>query len=158
MDTSLWHLKGKWLSGFAIYEGWRNQWIQRSMSVAAFDFLLEKDFPCQNKEVNKFMTKSIYYMCGRYLYVIMHCNSILHETRNKYAILKIWQFRVFEQRNYEYLLSKKFPYSELFWSAFFSHFPASISPYSVQMRENAGKMRTRITPDTDTFYTVLNLR
>ena len=44
------------------------------------------------------------------------------------------------------------------------HFPAfsrirteygdRISPYSVQMRENAGKMRTRITPKTDTFYTV----
>ena len=29
-----------------------------------------------------------------------------------------------------------------------------ISPYSVQMRENAGKMRTRITPNTDTFYAV----
>ena len=29
-----------------------------------------------------------------------------------------------------------------------------ISPYSVRMRENAGKMRTRITPNTDTFYAV----
>ena len=27
-----------------------------------------------------------------------------------------------------------------------------ISPYSVGTRENAGKMRTRITPNTDTFY------
>ena len=27
-----------------------------------------------------------------------------------------------------------------------------ISPYSVQMRENAGKMQTRLTPITDTFY------
>ena len=27
-----------------------------------------------------------------------------------------------------------------------------ISPYSVQMRESEGKMRTRITPNTDTFY------
>ena len=27
----------------------------------------------------------------------------------------------------------------------------SISPYSVQMRENAGKMPTRITPNTDSF-------
>ena len=26
--------------------------------------------------------------------------------------------------------------------------------YSVQMRENAEKMRTRITPNTDTFYAV----
>ena len=35
-----------------------------------------------------------------------------------------------------------------------------ISPYSVRMLENAGKMRTRITPKTDTFYAVnaANLR
>ena len=31
----------------------------------------------------------------------------------------------------------------------------SISPYSARMRENAGKMRTRITPNTDSFYAVL---
>ena len=30
----------------------------------------------------------------------------------------------------------------------------SISLYSVQMQKNAGKMRSRITPNTDTFYTV----
>ena len=30
----------------------------------------------------------------------------------------------------------------------------SISPYSVRMRENAGKMRTRITANTDSFYAV----
>ena len=29
-----------------------------------------------------------------------------------------------------------------------------ISPYSVQMQKNAGKMRTRITLNTDTFYAV----
>ena len=29
-----------------------------------------------------------------------------------------------------------------------------ISPYSVRMQENAGKMRTRITPNTDSFYVV----
>ena len=46
-------------------------------------------------------------------------------------------------------LLKKWPYSELFWSAFSPHFP-----YSVRMRENAGKMRTRVTPNTDTFYPV----
>ena len=52
-------------------------------------------------------------------------------------------------------LRKKSPYSELFWSIFFPHFPAfSISPYSVRMWENAGKIRTRITPNTDTFYAV----
>ena len=54
-------------------------------------------------------------------------------------------------------LRKKSPYSGLFWSAFFPHFPAfglRISPYSVRMRENAGKMQTRITPNTETFYAV----
>ena len=59
-------------------------------------------------------------------------------------------------------LRKKCPYSELFWSAFFPYFPAfglnkeryNISPYSVQIWENAGKMRTRIIPNTDTFYAV----
>ena len=30
-----------------------------------------------------------------------------------------------------------------------------ISPYSVRMRENAGKKRTKVTPNTDTFYTVI---
>ena len=30
----------------------------------------------------------------------------------------------------------------------------SITPYSVQMRENTGKMRSRITPNMDTFYAV----
>ena len=29
-----------------------------------------------------------------------------------------------------------------------------ISPYSVQMRQNAGKMRTRRTQNTDTYYAV----
>ena len=37
---------------------------------------------------------------------------------------------------------------------FFPAFSRIISPYSVRMRENAGKMRTRITPNTDTFYAV----
>ena len=29
-----------------------------------------------------------------------------------------------------------------------------ISPYSLRMRENAGKMRSRVTQNTDTFYAV----
>ena len=32
----------------------------------------------------------------------------------------------------------------------------SISPYSVLMRKNPGKTRTRITPNTDSFYAVVN--
>ena len=59
-----------------------------------------------------------------------------------------------------YILRKKYPYSELFWSSLFPHFPhldwiRSISPYSVRMRENAGKMRIRVTLNTDSFYAVL---
>ena len=57
-------------------------------------------------------------------------------------------------------LPKKCPYSELFWSTFFPHFPTfglntdRYSPYLVRIRANVGKMRTRITPNTDTFYAV----
>ena len=39
------------------------------------------------------------------------------------------------------------------------HFPAFScirTLYSVRMRENAGKMRNRITPNTDAFYTVID--
>ena len=46
-----------------------------------------------------------------------------------------------------FTLHKRCPYSELFWSAFFPHFPV-FSP-------NAGKIRNRITPNTDPFYEVL---
>ena len=57
-------------------------------------------------------------------------------------------------------LRKKSLYSELFWSTFFPDFPAlglnTISPYSIRMRENSGKMRSRIIPNTDSFYAVLN--
>ena len=51
-------------------------------------------------------------------------------------------------------LRKKCPYSELFWSGFFPHsdaFPA------FGRIENAGKIRTRITLNTDTFYTVFGI-
>ena len=46
-----------------------------------------------------------------------------------------------------------------FWSVF-SHIRTEygeilrMSPYSVRMRENLGRMQTRITPNTDTFYAV----
>ena len=56
-------------------------------------------------------------------------------------------------------LRKKCPYSELLWSAF-SCIRAEygeilrISPYSVQMPENAEKMAIRTTPNTNTFYAV----
>ena len=62
-------------------------------------------------------------------------------------------------------LHKKFSNSELFWSAFpaFSCIRTecgeirSITPYSVRMRENVGKMWTRITPNTDSFHAIHHL-
>ena len=56
------------------------------------------------------------------------------------------------KKNQQALLREKCPYSELFWSAF-SHIRIeyreiqNISPYSV-------RMRTRITPNMDSFYAV----
>ena len=35
-------------------------------------------------------------------------------------------------------------------------FPLRISPYSLRMRVNAGKMWTRITPNTGSFYAMYN--
>ena len=61
-------------------------------------------------------------------------------------------------------LRKKCPYLELFWSSFFPKFSRigteygeilRVSAYSLRMRENARKMRTRITPNTDVFYVVV---
>ena len=52
----------------------------------------------------------------------------------------------------QYTLRKKCPYLELFWSAF-SHIRTE---YGEKNREYlTGKMRTRITPNTDTFYAVI---
>ena len=55
--------------------------------------LVERSFPCQSEDINKFMTKQIYYMCGIYLYVIIHHNSTVHEIRND-ATLTIQPFTV----------------------------------------------------------------
>ena len=45
---------------------------------------------------------------------------------------------------------------ELFWSAFFPHFPAfGLNTDSVRMGKNVGKLRTSITPNTNPFNAVL---
>ena len=41
------------------------------------------------------------------------------------------------------------------WSIDFEQNSLRISPYSVRMGENVGKMWTRITPNTDTLYEVI---
>ena len=53
-------------------------------------------------------------------------------------------------------LPEKCPYSELFWSAF-PVFGLNTERYEVSFRIQAecGKMQTRVTPNTDTFYAVL---
>ena len=57
-------------------------------------------------------------------------------------------------------LRKKCPYSELLWSAFSRigteyREMRSISPY-FRIQSKCGKIRTRITPNTDTVYPVLS--
>ena len=56
-------------------------------------------------------------------------------------------------------LRKKSPYSELLWSTFFMHFPAfglNAERYGVSLRiqYECRKMRTRKSPNTDTFDAV----
>ena len=80
----------------------------------------------------------------------------------------------------KYSLCEKWPCSEFFWSVFSSILTEygevrSISPYSVQMRENTdqknskyglplriyskcGKIRTRKTPNMDTFHAVILIK
>ena len=103
------------------------------------------------------------------LFAIFFLNNceLRYCTSFKAIYLRILQYHEKVSLNTCLTLRKKCPYSELFWSAFFPHFPAfglnterygvigSISPYSVRTRENAGKMRTRITPNTDSLYAVL---
>ena len=74
--------------------------------------------------------------------------------RNRFQarLIKLGIFQKFQQYSPYVLhlqdsLRKKCSYSELFLYVF--------SLYSVRMRKNAGKMRTRITPNTDTFYAVI---
>ena len=59
-------------------------------------------------------------------------------------------------------LRKKCPYSELFWTAFFPHFPAFRlnTPYLSVFSSNAGKCRKKAdqnNSETDSLYAVINL-
>ena len=66
-----------------------------------------------------------------------------------------------DQNKEDYPLREKCPNTEFCWSVF-SRIRTeygeiqSISLYLVRMQENAGKIRTRIIPNTDTFYAVLH--
>ena len=61
------------------------------------------------------------------------------------SILDIW----LASEHASELLRKKCPYSELFWSAF-----SRIYSVSLRIQSECGKMRTRLSPNTNTFHPV----
>ena len=92
---------------------------------------------------------------AQYYPVIFSSNSF-HETNEGLQINDLVTYFWTESIT----LHKKSPfrnYSGLHFSRIFPHpdWIRSISPYSVRMRENPRKMRTRITPNTDSFYAVV---
>ena len=52
------------------------------------------------------------------------------------------------------IVREKCPYSELFWSAFSLIRTDNGEYLSLRIQSECGKMQTRITPNTDTFYPV----
>ena len=66
-------------------------------------------------------------------------------TSNTYAVLKATIFGVILVRIFPAFSRIRIQCGEIL----------RISPYSVRMRENAGKMQTRITLNTDSFYAVV---
>ena len=73
-----------------------------------------------------------------------------------FSLQRIW----LETQKGRYSLLEKCQYSESFWSVFFRIRTEygeilRISPYSVWMENTVGKIRARITPNTDTFYAVI---
>ena len=91
---------------------------------------------------------------------------LVENAGKKLSDIKIWIKTDHSSQNYGppnllFPLRKMYPYSELFWSAFFSYFPAfglNTKRYGVSLRiqSKCKKMRTRIIPNTDTFYAVAN--
>ena len=66
-------------------------------------------------------------------------------------------YETWSKANWLHALLKTSRYSELFWSAFFPDFHGvslRIQSECGKIRENPGKMRTRTTPNTDSFYAV----
>ena len=104
--------------------------------------------------------------------LLLKSYSILKQMTGESPFIKILSFRGLHLIELVpktlMMLRKKCPYLELFWSAISLHFTAfrlnteryflslRIQSKSRKMRgkcgENAGKMRTRITPNTDSFH------
>ena len=72
----------------------------------------------------------------------------MKEKKRQYALRKKSVFGVILVRIFSAFSGIQTEYGEM----------QSISRHSVQMRENAGKMWTRITPDTNTFYAVIVMK
>ena len=79
----------------------------------------------------------------------MNCREKVYELLHIYAVRlhSLWSLR------HWFSLRENCPYSELFWSVF-SHIGLTTERYSVshQVQSEWGKIRTRITPNTYSFY------
>ena len=63
--------------------------------------------------------------------------------KNTFRISLSIPYPFLKYSNYHHSVRKKWPYSELFWSAF------------SRIQFECGKIRTKVIPNTDTFYVVL---
>ena len=107
--------------------------------------LLQKLISASSVVSSSYFEAKMHLLCSMY---VLFCCYIIY--------LFLLQLKV---KNFS--LRKMCPYSELFWSVFFPHCPAfglnteryEVSHLSV-FSPNAGKMRTRITPNTDSFCAV----
>ena len=68
-------------------------------------------------------------------------------SRNYLVVFQVIQEKVAQP--------KKCQYSELFWTVFFLIRTEYREIVSLRIQSECGKMRTRITPNTDTFHAVL---
>ena len=100
--------------------------------------------------------------------IIQLCSNIKHMPKNE-GILKVKYVSLLKKFNkmkwivylyykWHYVKTVRIrSYSGQHFSRIFPHsdwIRRGISPCSVRMRENVGKMLTRITPNTDSFYAV----
>ena len=130
--------------------------------VNRFDHIFQVVELCHN--LNSTLTEmNLWLKIGEFYYKVFHelLNSPFRWKGNVKRLLTLFceAFINFFNKLFPTSLRKKCWYLELFWPVI-SHIRTeykemrSISQYSVQMQENAGKMQTRITPNSNTFYAV----
>ena len=78
------------------------------------------------------------------LFLISSINSVFSSLKTRR--------KLYENSVFGVTLIRIFPTFSRIWTEYGEIL--RISPYAVQMRENAGKMQTRISPNTNTFYAV----